>query len=451
MRAGFILALLLVLAFTVLWTARARFWRFTLTDEPPGSLGQLVLDAVPWQVRRLGADFLWLRADEYMHFGPSRRYRGAFLAGSFAANTEILPLLELAIRLDPAHFEAYGILAENLALYLDRFVPAVRTLQEGILANRDHPGVHELYGSIAYCYGFVKSYDVKKENDRQVALRYLDAALAAAARSGVASETPGQTLNPVNYQVMRARFLVEQWRRDEALAAWRAAGQPLGPAGGLLGDYLGRVAAGEPVPALPEDLRPDLVAWRSGGSPGGPAGPPGGQGERATGRDGHGHGVGPGHEAGPAGHEGPGHGDRHGQAGHGEPPAGPDGRGLIDGHGLAGPATGVGSVAAAGSEGTLGAGLAPVPTVPDPRAGFPYGPSPGGPSPVGSAPARPAEEAPHHDHAPGEVCTHEPGTCPHHHQQPPPLLDRAKVWREAYVQMALLGLAGLAMMVYARR
>ncbi|NLI77075.1 MAG: hypothetical protein GX442_11620 [Candidatus Riflebacteria bacterium] len=387
-RVGFLLALLLALAFTVLWTARARFWRFTLTDEPAGSLGQLVLDAVPRQVRRLGADFLWLRADEYMHFGPSRRYRGAFLAGSFAANTEILPLLELAIRLDPAHFEAYGILAENLALYLDRFVPAVRTLQEGILANRDHPGVHELYGSIAYCYGFVKSYDVKKENDRRVALRYLDAALAAAARAGVASETPGQTLNPVNYQVMRARFLVEQGRRDEALAAWMAAGQPLGPAGGLLGDYLGRVAAGEPVPALPEDLRPDPVAGRPGVSPGGANG--------AFGRP------------------------------------------------------GVGDVPA--REGPGGAGLAPVPTVPDPRAGFPFGTGPAGGVPSGSSANAPAGEGQHgdHDHAPGETCTHEPGTCPHQ-QQPPPLLDRAKVWREAYMQMALLGLAGLAMMTFARR
>ncbi len=357
-RAGFVLALLLALAFTVQWTARARFWRFTLADEPPGSLGQIVLDAVPRQVRRLGADFLWLRADEYMHFGPSRRYRGAFLAGSFAANTEILPLLELAIRLDPSHFEAYGILAENLALYLDRFVPAVRTLQEGILANRNHPGVHELYGSIAYCYGFVKSYDVTKENDRRVALRYLDAALAAAARAGVASETPGQTLNPVNYQVMRARFLVEQGRRDEALAAWLAAGQPLGPAGGLLGDYLGRVAAGEPVPALPEDLRSDPDAGGAGGSAGGS---PGGLGERRAGDDGRHHG-----------------------------------------------------------------------------AGFPDGPSVTG--------GRPGD----HDHAPGGVCTHEEGACPHQ-QKPPPLLDRAKVWREAYVQMALLGLAGLALMVFTRR
>ncbi|RCK80076.1 MAG: hypothetical protein OZSIB_3580 [Candidatus Ozemobacter sibiricus] len=263
-RPAFWLALLWCLAFTVQWTTRAWHWQALSFEAGTEELTELVLEAVPMQVRRLGADFLWLRADEYMHFGPSRRYRGAFLAGTYAGNTEILPLLELAIRLDPTHFEAYAILAQNLAFHLDRFVPAVRLLQRGILHNQHHPFIHELYGTIAYCLAFVKSYDPTRENNRVAALRYLDEALAAFARAGLPASAAGEVLNPINYQIWRARFLVEQGRPDAALQAWVAAGQPLGPDGGLLGEYLGRVALGQPVPALPEELRPHL---KDGGPP----------------------------------------------------------------------------------------------------------------------------------------------------------------------------------------
>lgn len=259
-RPIFCLLLLFSLAFATQWTIRAHYWQALPFEPEEEDLEEFVLASIPHQLRRIAADYLWLRADEYMHFGPSRRYRGAFLAGSYAGNTEILPLLELTIKLDPTHFEAYGILAQNLALYLDRFWPAIRLLQNGILHNKNHPFVHELYGSIAYCLAFVKSYDASKENNRQAALRYLDAALEAFARSGLPASAANDVLNPINYQIMRARFLVECGQPKAALQAWLAAGQPLGREGGLLGEYLRRVAAGLPVPSLPENLLDETYA-----------------------------------------------------------------------------------------------------------------------------------------------------------------------------------------------
>lgn len=277
-RPRFLLALLLCLAFSTQWSLRAGFWEATVLEQPRESLGDLVLDAIPEQVRHLGADFLWLRADEYMHFGPSRRLPSTFLAGSYAANTEIIPLLEMAIRLNPRHFDAYAILSQNLALYLDRFTDGIRLLQSGILANRGHPRVHELYWTIAYCYGFVQGYGGKQVNDRGIALGYLDRAVEAYDRAGSTVVSGDDLLKRENYQVLRARFLVELGRRDEALAAWRASGLDLNLAGGLLAEYLRRYGAGLPVPTLPEDLLQEAaVASAVGGAQSqGSTGPGGG-------------------------------------------------------------------------------------------------------------------------------------------------------------------------------
>ena len=252
-RPVFVLAFLLTLSFTIQWSGKAQFWRLYFFENQVESFSELALEAVPEQIRNLAADYLWIRVDEYMHFGPSRRKPGAFLAGSYAANTEIMPLLEVVIRLNPRHFDAYGIMSENLALYLDRFTDGIRLLQAGILANPLHPRVHELFATIAYCYGFANSYDRRHENNRVVALRYLDGAFDSIERVGSAAVFR-DVLNPVNYQVIRARFLVEQGRKEEALQAWLAAGLELKSTEGLLGEYLRRFAAGQPVPALPEDL-----------------------------------------------------------------------------------------------------------------------------------------------------------------------------------------------------
>ncbi len=407
MRPAFLLGLLLCLAFAVQWTTRAWYWQAISFEAGTDDLAELALEAVPAQVRRLGADVLWLRADEYMHFGPSRRYRGAFLAGSYAANTEILPLLELVIRLDPTHFEAYAILAQNLAFYLDRFVPAVRLLQRGILHNRGHPLVHELYGTIAYCLAFVKSYDATRENDRGAALRYLDAALAAFARAGLPASAAGEVLNPVNYQIWRARFLVEHGRRDAALQAWMAAGQPLGPSGGLLGEYLERVALGQAVPALPEDLRPDLM------KPLAPASDPASISSSLTPSHAHG----PGHAQ--CSH---GPGEPCPAAGMDAPPGSPGGRLPNAGPGQLPSFVDQGEDAL--RQGAVAAGR------------------------LNPDPVRPADDSPRH--APGEACTHEDGTCPHQ-KEPPPLLDWNRPWLTTYLQMVLLGGCGFFLLWWGRR
>lgn len=250
-------ALLLSLAFTGQWTIKAEFWNIYYSEEPTDSLSELFLDKIPRQARDLAADYFWLTADEYMHFGSSKKVRERFLAGSYAGNTEILPLIELAIFLDPQHIDAYGILSQNLAMYLNRYIEGIRLLQRGILTNKHSPRLHELYGNVAYCYAFIESYNNEgRKNDRAVALRYLNEAIKAYEKWDSIGKTPPKdpVMNPTTYQILRSRFLVEAGQQNDALTAWNKSGLELQSSNDLLAKYLRKVEKGEPVPRLPEDL-----------------------------------------------------------------------------------------------------------------------------------------------------------------------------------------------------
>lgn len=250
------LAFLLSLLTATQWSLRAGWWHSIYPEGPTDDLLEACLEAIPRQVRSVVADFCWLRADEYMHFGPTRRLPADFIAGSYAGNTEILPFLELAIRLDPHHIDAYAILVQNLALHLNRFDDGLRLLQRGILANRDHPRIHELYGTGAHLWGFRESYNHPSPNNRQAALRYVEEALSRYRPPAPEDKLADPILIPRTYRIWQTRFLVEQRRLAEALVAWKAGGMPVGSQGGLLGEYLRRFEAGESVPALPENLLP---------------------------------------------------------------------------------------------------------------------------------------------------------------------------------------------------
>jgi len=254
-RPLFVLALLLSMCVSVQWSLRAGWWETIYPDVPALELGEACLEAVPRQLRSIVADACWLRADEYMHFGPTRRLAARFIPGSYAGNTEIMPLLELAISLDPNHIDAYSLIVQNLSLHLGRFTDGLRLLQSGILANRGNPRIHELYGTGAHLWGFRESYNVPEPNNRLAALRYAEKALALYRDPGD-DPLADPIMVPRTYAIWKSRFLVDLGRRKDAVQAWKAANLPLSIEGGLLGEYLRMVDAGQPVPALPEQLLP---------------------------------------------------------------------------------------------------------------------------------------------------------------------------------------------------
>lgn len=274
-RPLFVLALLLSLGVSVQWSLRAVWWETIYPEVPALELGEACLEAVPRQLRNIVADACWLRADEYMHFGPTRRLAARFTPGSYAGNTEIMPLLELAISLDPNHVDAYSLIVQNLALHLGRFTDGLRLLQSGILSNRDNPRIHELYGTGAHLWGFRESYNVPEPNNHQAALQYAEKALALY-RNPDNDPLADPIMVPRTYAIWKARFLVVLGRRTEAVQSWKAANLPLSLEGGLLGEYLRMVDAGQPVPELPEQLfsTPEPAAGNASQPSPAPAGTP---------------------------------------------------------------------------------------------------------------------------------------------------------------------------------
>ncbi len=270
-RRVLVVVLLLSLACATQWVFKARYADAeTVADE--ADITRLALTAVPTQVRNLIGDYFWMTADEYMHFGGSRRMGEGFLAGTYGGNTEIIPLLELAVLFNPGFIDAHIILAENKALYLDRFREGIATLQRGITANRASPRVHELYGSVAFTYAFIDKYTRAIPRNPAAVLKYLDRAVAAYERAGRPPiERP--PLAPQTYHVLRSRMFVDLHRPQEALAAWRQSGLDLAGSPDLLARYLRLVAAGAAVPANPEDLLPPPApaTAHAAGNAGGPA------------------------------------------------------------------------------------------------------------------------------------------------------------------------------------
>ncbi|MBF0499891.1 MAG: hypothetical protein HQM09_07150 [Candidatus Riflebacteria bacterium] len=229
-RFFFIALLLLAMGSACQWTVQALFWETYFPESALDSPREIFLANLPQQLKSLLAGYCWVTADEYMHFGPSRKMNEVFVTGSYAGNTEIMPLLELAIILDPHHFEAYGIMSQNLAMYLNRYKDAIRLLQNGIQNSKTFSRLHELYAQTAFCYAFPKSYNNLDIPPRQdLAIRYLDAALKAYDRlylngdKSFFEDSPPQ-FSPKVYHSMKASFLLQIGREDEALTSWKASG-----------------------------------------------------------------------------------------------------------------------------------------------------------------------------------------------------------------------------------
>jgi hypothetical protein len=85
----------------------------------------------------VAASFLWLRMDYYLHTSSGSVF-----------NEEILPLLELVIKLDPTFIDAYTQLAFQLATYSNQVTKGVELLHQGIEKNKKSTRKAELYGQL---------------------------------------------------------------------------------------------------------------------------------------------------------------------------------------------------------------------------------------------------------------------------------------------------------------
>lgn len=215
--------LLLVIAWSSLWTIKARHGGST-ADAFDNSLPELAIQVVPQQVRDLIAGYLWLTADEYIHFGPSKANAGKFLAGSYAGNIEIIPVLEMALFFDPTRVDAYSILGRNLSLFLPRFQEGIRLLQRGAFYNPRSPQLHEIYAELAFNFGFIQDYRSQHKNDRTIGLRYLNEAIRCYNLYNAGSVESMSIWTPQNMQSIRARWLAEQGDLQQAMAALTSAG-----------------------------------------------------------------------------------------------------------------------------------------------------------------------------------------------------------------------------------
>ena len=222
-RRWLVALLLLVIVWTALWSLKSRHGGSSI-DAFDYTLPELAVRTLPRQVRDLSAGYLWLTADEYIHFGPSRANAGRFIAGAYAGNTEIVPVLEMALFFDPTRIDAFSILGRNLTLFLPRFEDGIRLLQRGVFYNQDDPQLHELYAELAFNFGFIEDYRPGMRNNRIVGLKYLDAAIRAFNRTNGGR---GKTLSiwfPENIHAIQARWLLEAGKKEQALEALKAAG-----------------------------------------------------------------------------------------------------------------------------------------------------------------------------------------------------------------------------------
>lgn len=118
--------------------------------EVSANVGALVLG-----FRKLVADMLWLKVDEYWHLGLAQR---------------MLPMMETVVALDPHFIEAYALGAWHLAYNVSLLFPSaeekmkyinqgIRLLEKGIKSN---PRNSKLYTELGYTFYFRKLSDWDK-------------------------------------------------------------------------------------------------------------------------------------------------------------------------------------------------------------------------------------------------------------------------------------------------
>lgn len=227
-----LLIFFLVIAFSANWSVRLQ-QNFPDADE--NFHRPLLLQFLPERLRSFIAGYLWARAETLMHRGPVPFQNEKFIAGSYAGNTDIVPLLKAVIALVPEELVPYQMLASNLSKYLGRPEEGLRVIQEGINRNRQHPGIHELYGAAAFLQLF--SWNSSEELRKISVLKYLDRATEFWNEESERYSTD-PAFKPQNYAFLKARVLVELGKPQEALIAWQASELDLDSAPDKLAEVL---------------------------------------------------------------------------------------------------------------------------------------------------------------------------------------------------------------------
>ena len=190
----------------------------TLADNP-GYLQRFV----PERLRSFVAAWVWAKADAMMHRGPFPGSGQRFQAGSYFGNPDMVPLLNIVIAIMPEELAPYQLLSRCLSS-LGAEDASLRILQEGIVNNRQHAAVHELYASVA----FLKLFSGARPTTASLraAGRYLERAIACY-NAGAIQLSSDPAFKAENYQIILARIFIELSEPQKALEAWQKSGQNL--------------------------------------------------------------------------------------------------------------------------------------------------------------------------------------------------------------------------------
>ena len=255
MRASAIRKILIPMLFLVL------AFSFNLTRLPDSvSLNNqnLITVIVPERLRGFIAARLWEKADDYMHSGPAPNKAEPFTAGSYAGNTDILPLLQIITRLVPSEPAPWLLLADNLARFLGSFDQAVGLLQQAIIYQPEISKIHQFYAAIAYLKLFARKPDKKAKKS---ALNYLQTAIEKFEAFSNKPAMHGYDLK--SYFLLLARLQLETGNPEKALKAWKKTKLPLTSDQGMLASLLINYEKTGKSPDLTQFIIEESVADKS--------------------------------------------------------------------------------------------------------------------------------------------------------------------------------------------
>lgn len=218
-RPVFLLVLLLAISSSFYWRLQNDFLCRQTKTNNNGYLQQFV----PERLRSFVAARFWAKADELMHRGPFPGSRQSYTAGSYFGNSDIVPLLQVVINMMPEELAPYQLQARCLAS-LESGDAGLRVLQQGIMNNRSHAALHELYAAAAH----LKLFSGKKPDQDAVrsAAKYIEQAVRLFDEASLKlSSDP--TYNSMAYHILLARIYLELAQPEKALQSWLKSGQDL--------------------------------------------------------------------------------------------------------------------------------------------------------------------------------------------------------------------------------
>lgn len=154
------------LAVVVLLSLIAIITHFSeLAELGKRSKAQGCFQIFPERLKSFVAACLWEKADRLMHEGPVISKQG-FVAGSYAGNTDIVPLLKMVIALCPEQTAPYRLLATNYAYHLNMGSAALDLLNTAKINCAENPNNHEIYAAEA----LIRLHTGKNEKDKRQTL-----------------------------------------------------------------------------------------------------------------------------------------------------------------------------------------------------------------------------------------------------------------------------------------